>query len=360
MAQLKQRKNHKAELLFPLAANFQIVRLGNHEITSHAHEMVDLETLILDSETMYPDIGNWLKDKVIPGLKSGQRIAWVAYESGQAIASAVLKLGARSKFCHLKVREDFHDMDLGQMFFSQMALEARHDAKEIHFTLPESLWEQKRGFFQSFGFDLAATARRQYRRTEKELSCSASFETVWAATMKRLPSLARKFLVGGYSLNNRVLISIKPQHAGRILNRTKLVEIRKNFPQKLSGYGAVIYASTPQRALVGEATIKSVTAGTPAEIWERFGSECGCTEAEFFSYAGSHARVSAVELVDVLPYLEPIGLAQASYLVREDLVPPQSFRELSSADAESGWTKAVAVASMLHGRFGRRKNTGAS
>ena len=86
---------------------------------------------------MYPGIGQWYSDKVLPGLKTSERIGYVAFEDERPIASAVLKKGERAKFCHLRIHEDFRDLDLGQMFFTQMTLEARHIAKEIHFTLPE-------------------------------------------------------------------------------------------------------------------------------------------------------------------------------------------------------------------------------
>lgn len=351
MALLRQRKSEQAGVLFPLASNFRIVKLGRGEALSWTDDMGVLESLIHASEGMYPDIRSWFSDKVVPGLKSEQRIAWIAYEGGKAIASAVLKLGQRSKFCHLKIHQDFQDMDLGQMFFSAMAAEARHIATEIHFTLPESLWVERRAFFESFSFTTAKRARKQYRHSEPELACSAPFEDVWSSVVRRLPSLERKFTVGGYSLDKRILLSIRPEYAGRIIAKTKLVEIRRRFLEKWAGSRAVLYASSPLKALVGEATIASVTSGPPADIWKQFGANAGCTLAEFQTYVGSASKISAIELDHVVPYREPIGLAQASYLVREDLTPPQSFCDLRLDDRDSAWVRAVSVASLLHGRF---------
>jgi len=351
MAQLKQRRSEQAGLLFPLASNVRVVRLGKTEALEWTDDMGVLQSLIHANDGMYPGIRGWFKEKVIPGLKSEQRLAWVAYEERRAIASAVLKLGRHSKFCHLKIREDFQDMDLGQIFFSTMAAEARHLAKEIHFTLPESLWEGKRGFFQSFGFSTVQKARTQYRKGESELACSAPFETVWSSVVRRLPSMARKFTVGGYSLDSKILISIRPKYVGRILSKAKLVEVRRRFSAKWVGCRAVLYASSPLKALVGEATIVSVTNGSPSDIWSKFGPGLGCSTDEFEAYVGSASQISAIELDDVIPYREPIGLAQASYLVREDLAPPQSFCDLRLDDRESPWVRAVSVASLLHGRF---------
>jgi predicted transcriptional regulator/N-acetylglutamate synthase-like GNAT family acetyltransferase len=351
MAPSKQRKDERAGMLFPLATNFRIVRLGKEEALKWTDDMGVLKSLIQANEDMYPDIRRWFNDRVVPGMKSERRIAWVAYEGEQAIASAILKLGQRSKFCHLKIHQNFQDMDLGQMFFSQMTAEARHDAKEIHFTLPESLWTERHGFFESFGFSSAKKAGRQYRRGEQELACSAPFETVWSSVVRRLSELGPKFVVGGYSLKSKILISVKPKYAGRILAGTKLTEIRKKFSNRWVGCRAILYASSPQKALVGEATVVSVTSGSPADIWSQFGQSVGCTADEFRAYAGSASRISAIELGDVIPYREPIGLAQVSYLVREDLAPPQSFCDLRLDEGDSAWVRAVSVASLLHGRF---------
>jgi predicted transcriptional regulator/N-acetylglutamate synthase-like GNAT family acetyltransferase len=352
MALLSQHREEQTETLFSLAPSFQIVRLSKAEALEWTDEMGVLKQLIHSSEGMYPSISRWFDEKVVPGLESGQRIAWVAFEGGRAIASAVLKLGGRAKFCHLRIDRDFQDMDLGQMFFSQMTLEARHDAKEIHFTLPESLWSNRSEFFESFGFTRATKSQRQYRRGDTELSCSAPFLTVWSSVMSRLPALAAKFSVGGYSLNNKILISIKPKYAGRILAGSKLFEVRKKFSNRWIGCKAVLYSSTPQRALVGEATVRAVTSGPPKDIWAQFGTSLGCSSAEFQAYAGSANRISAIELSDVIPYRESLSLAQMSHLVREDLRPPQSFCDLRLDDRENAWVKAVSVASLLHGRFG--------
>ena len=173
MAALKQFSLLETGTLFPLTNPFRIVELKSADARKWTDDVRILKHLIVANEPMYPNIDSWFTEKVIPGLKSSERIAYVAYEGDNPIASAVLKLGKRAKFCHLRIHQDFQDLDLGQMFFTQMTLEARHHASEIHFTLPESLWIRKREFFESFGFASIAKALRQYRHGEEELSCSA-------------------------------------------------------------------------------------------------------------------------------------------------------------------------------------------
>jgi predicted transcriptional regulator len=243
-------------------------------------------------------------------------------------------------------------LDLGQLFFTQMTLEARHIAKEIHFTLPESLWESKAGFFHSFGFAQAAKSTKQYRDNDTELVCTAPLPEVLHASLNRLPALVRKFNVGGYSLGGDLLVSMKPQYAERILSGVKIIEIRKKFSAKWIGCKAVLYSSSPQQALVGEATVRSVSSGTPGDVWAKFQSGLGCTSSEFSKYVGPAQVVSAIELDDVFPYKEPISLSQISHLLglEEDLRPPQSYCDLRLDKNQGAWANAAAVASVLHGR----------
>jgi predicted transcriptional regulator len=356
MATLKKSVKHATLDLFPRKGDFRFARLGETEAKKTTDDLNILRGLIVENQPMYPNIDRWFDRKVIPGLRSSERIAWVAYEGENAIASAILKLGRKSKFCHLRIHQNFHDLDLGRMFFSQMTFEARHLAKEIHFTLPESLWYEKTKFFESFGFVRAEKSPRQYRHGESELVCSAPLPLVWAAVLKKLPTLMPKFSVGGFSLNNEILVSIKPKYAHQILSGTKLVEIRKRFSERWTGARAVLYASSPQKALIGEATVRAVTSGRPQEIWQRFGQSVGCSSGEFEEYVGSSDKISAIELDAAIPYKNPIGLAQLSHLVQEELRPPQSFCDLRLDDEESGWAKAVSVASLLHGGFRQKKS----
>jgi predicted transcriptional regulator len=350
MAQLKQHNHQETESLFPLATRFRIVELGRVDAQRWTDDLAILKELITANQAMYPSIDRWFARKVVPGLRSSERIAYVAYEDDNPIASAVLKLGDRSKFCHVRIHRSFQDMDLGQMFFTQMALEARHRAKEIHFTLPESLWSEKAGFFGSFGFSDPRKAFRQYRHGDPELSCSASLTTVLSNLLEKLPRLVTKFSVGGYSLNNKILISVKPQYAESILAGAKLVEIRRRFSDRWVGCRAVLYASQPLGALVGEATVASVTRGRPADIWANFGPQIGCSWDDFEAYVASANEVSAIELRDVIPYQSPVSVAQVSHLLNTHLRPPQSFCDLK-LDDDNPWAQAVSVASLLHGRF---------
>lgn len=350
MAQLRQSRAHQNGSLFSTVANFRIVELNAVDARRCTDNLRILRGLLASSEDMYPSIGRWFDQKVVSGLRSSQRIAYIAYEGENPIASAVLKLGERSKFCHLKIHRNFQDMDLGQMFFTQMTLEARNLAKEIHFTLPESLWHERTGFFESFGFKSTKRAFHQYRAGEEELSCSAPHSVVWANALEQLPSLMMKFSIGGYSLDKRILISVRPKYATAIIKGSKLVEIRKRFSNRWIGARAVLYACRPVAALVGEATIASVVRGRPTAIWAEFGEQISCSRREYDDYVATAPDVSAIELTDIYPYQDQVSISQVAHLIKQDLRPPQSFCDLQ-LDSDNPWGKAVSVASLLHGRF---------
>ncbi|MGC9995890.1 MAG: ASCH domain-containing protein [Terriglobia bacterium] len=350
MTRLSQHnRREETGTLFPMQGQIRIVEIGEPEVSGWDDHVKVLRALINANQNMYPDIDRWFSTKVLPGLKSSERIAYVAYEGENPIASAVLKLGQRAKFCHLRIREDFQDQDLGQMFFTLMTLEIRHHAEEVHFTLPESLWTNKSRFFKSFGFSTAKKASRQYRQGDAELVCSAPLQTVLSAVLTKMPDLITKFSVGGHFLGSDLLMSVKPEYAERLLSGTKLVEIRKRFSKKWLGRRAVLYASKPQGALVGEATIHSITHGRPDDIWARFENNIGASLDEFKGYTASDGEVCAIQLSDIHPYRAPVPLDQIEYILQQDLRPPQSYCELNM-QKNAPWAKAVSIATLLHSR----------
>jgi predicted transcriptional regulator len=357
MAQSKHVKADLVDHLFPKAPPFRMVQLGREAARKRIDDLKILQGLLLENEYMYPGIDRWYTDKVLPGLRTGERIAYLAFENEKPVASAVLKLGDHTKFCHVRIHEGFRDLDLGQMIFTQMAFQARHQkgVMDIHFTLPESLWDEKAEFFKSFGFTTAAKASRQYRNGEEELFCSAPLPMVWAQALKRL-HLLQRFSPGGYTFSDKVLLSMRPSYAERVFARTKQVEIRKKFSRRWQGRQAVVYGTQPLGALMGEVTMSEISVGSPTEIWERYGARMGCTYEELTEYAGKATEVYAIELADVNPYISPVGIAQISHLINEDLRPPQSYLDVKMNEG-GPWGKAISVVGLLHSWYVAKQPT---
>lgn len=116
-----------------------------------------------------------------------------------------------------------------------------------------------------------------------------------------------------------MLLSIKPKYAKVILEGKKQYEFRKSKPK--SGVNRIIfYASSPQKQVVGEATIERIIEGTPKDIWEIAKTAAGITKEFYYSYYDGKDKAIAYKLKDVVIYdkpknLEDYGIMQA----------PQSF-----------------------------------
>jgi predicted transcriptional regulator len=323
----------------------RIIRLTPRDVSRASDHLRAFQQLIAANEEKYPAIGSWLRQKVFDGVRTGERVAFVGYQGFRPAISAVVKRGASSKFCHLRIDDGLHNLSLGEMFFSMMATEVKRFATEVHFTLPESLWEAKSQFFKGFGFSSVDVARTQYRRGESELRCSAPYATVWEATRRKLPKLGRLFRSSHYQLDVPLLLSIRPRHANAIFSGAKRIEIRRRFSQRWSGARAVVLATRPVGALLGEVTIESVRQAAPALIWQHFSESIGCTQAEFDAYCAGAREVFALELSDVSPYLSPVPVRQLTHLLDVELHTPQSYADL---DRSPSWREAVSLSAMLH------------
>jgi predicted transcriptional regulator/N-acetylglutamate synthase-like GNAT family acetyltransferase len=339
--------------LFAIESNLEIVALTKHDVIRKTDKVDLFCGLIKEHEGMYPDIKAWFQNKVLPGIENGNRKAYYCLNNDEPIATAIVKIGRMAKFCHLHIREEERNRHLGDLFFSKMAMDVKRIAKEVHFTVPETLWVEKKTFFQSFGFAEAKKATRQYRAFEDELKCSASFDTVWEKVLEKIPVIIQNFTKGADNIFNGLVISIKPQHVKKIEKGEKLVEIRKKFNAKWINCRATIYSSSPEKKLHGHARISDVIKKSPGEIWEKFGSEIGCSKEDFNRYTETSSQVYAILLKDYQAYTSPLYLSHLSYLLQKDLTPPQSHLSLEKSDL---WVGAVSVAELLHGRFQLRSS----
>ncbi len=335
------------DLFDSIKNDIRIARLTSSDGKNESDNLKMLKGLILGNEEMYPRIDKWFSDKVVPGIISDERVALVGYKGDSPIVSAIVKKGVDTKFCHLKIHEGFQANNLGEVFFILMTMEVRHKAKNIHFTLPNSLWAEQSEFFKSFGFQDAIKAGQQYRLfDDDELRCSAPFETVWRSVLKKLPKLRSNFTIDGRSMDDDLVMSIRPEFAERIIQGHKTVEVRRVFAKKWQGSRVSLYASAPVRALIGSATISKVIKGTPEDVWENYHIALGCRKKDFFDYTKSAREVYAIELEDIRPFIANVPVTQIGRLLDDDLRPPQSYLKLDKNDR---WASAVSVANLLHG-----------
>lgn len=341
-------KDYRTRNLFFRESNLRIFKVKSDDAIRWTDEMEMLFQLISDHEEMYPNIKKWFKSKVLPGLKRNERVAYVGLSNQEPVVSAIVRKGADSKFCHLHIKDDYRERGIGDLFFAMMALDVRNCAKQIHFTLPESLWTERRPFFLSFGFNDVTKANEQYRLFDDELRASAPFRNVWQSVLEKLPRLIDTHTKYPDDAFRGLLMSIRPQFVEKIQRGNKVVEIRKKFNPKWDGCRITIYSSHPVRAICGYATIKSIKKGDPQNIWAQFEDDVGCTREEFDRYTESCETVYAISLKDFEAYSTPVAIDQVAHLLNKDLKPPQSY---TSLEKNKPWAEAVSIAELLHGRF---------
>ena len=122
----------------------------------------------------------------------------------------------------------------------------------------------------------------------------------------------------------KVILSIKPEYANKILEGTKRFEFRKaNFA--VSGVSSVlIYATKPVGKVVGEFEIDQVHVGAPKLIWAKTRQFAGINKSFFDEYYRDRAYAVAIGVGKVNKFDEPLALSDFG----EDLTAPQSFRYL--------------------------------
>ena len=123
-----------------------------------------------------------------------------------------------------------------------------------------------------------------------------------------------------------IILSIKPEHAEKILIGFKRFEFRKQIPLKQI-HQVFIYSSYPKKLIVGKFRIRSVIEGSPEEIWEKCGAEGGIEEERFFSYFGDRSRGYGFEVDEVERFEPPIDPREKNGKFRA----PQSFAYIQDA-----------------------------
>jgi len=334
--------------LFSEKMDIRITKITRDDVNLKTDKFKQFTDVLIKHETMYPDINKWFKDKVIQGIRNGERVAYLGYKNDNPLVTAIVKKGQIAKFCHLHIDKELRDIKLGELFFSMMSVDIRNIAKSVYFTLPESLWIEKREFFKSFGFDEFCKSEIQYRSFEEELKSFTSFNILWEKVREKLPAMISSLTPSNENIFTGLLMSVKPAFIEKIESGEKVIEIRRKFNPKWRRSRITLYSTSPSSSLYGHAMIDEVYKGEPNDIWERFGSEIGCKKKEYDEYTASAEQIYAIRIINFESYLSPIFLNHISHLIKTELKPPQSYLSIEN---NKGWTEAISLAELLHGRF---------
>jgi predicted transcriptional regulator len=128
----------------------------------------------------------------------------------------------------------------------------------------------------------------------------------------------------------KVILSIKPEFADKILDGTKKFEFRKAGFSNPRITSALIYATKPVGKVVGEFEIDSVHVGCPKKIWSKTKNFAGIGKVFFDEYYRDRNVAVAIEVGKVRRFDDPVDLKSFG----EKLTAPQSFCYLPQTTVE--------------------------
>ena len=126
-----------------------------------------------------------------------------------------------------------------------------------------------------------------------------------------------------------VVLSLKPRFAEAILAGTKTVELRRTTPKIEVPTRALLYASSPVRALLGTCIITSVKSAHLTDLWREFGSRADLSYPEFRRYFEGVEVGTALTLDEQRPLSRRVPLQDLRAKPR-GFRPPQSFAYVDS------------------------------
>ena len=130
--------------------------------------------------------------------------------------------------------------------------------------------------------------------------------------------------MGKLDQNRMVVLSLKPRFAEAILAGAKTVEFRRTTPKIEVPTRALLYATTPVRALLGTCIVTEVRSASLPLLWREHGSQGMLGYSEFQRYFEGLAAGTALTLTQPQSLSCKIPLQDLRAKPR-GFQPPQSF-----------------------------------
>lgn len=129
---------------------------------------------------------------------------------------------------------------------------------------------------------------------------------------------------GGLDPDRMVVLSLKPRFAEAILAGAKTVELRRTAPKIDVPTRALLYATTPVRALIGTCVVTSVQTASLTVLWRDHGSRSALAYREFQRYFEGVEIGTALTLAQPKSFSSEVPL-QDLRAKPKGFRPPQSF-----------------------------------
>ena len=118
-----------------------------------------------------------------------------------------------------------------------------------------------------------------------------------------------------------VLLSVKPRYANAILDGTKKFEFRRSIFVTFKPEKVFIYASAPQKAIIGYFTYSKIIIDTPKEIWHVSREFAGIDKTTYFNYFRGKQYAIAIKIASVKRLKQSVKPNDDI----KNFIPPQSF-----------------------------------
>lgn len=103
-------------------------------------------------------------------------------------------------------------------------------------------------------------------------------------------------------------MSIKPKYAAQIYDGTKLYEIRKRVPLRLSFGDTIFFYESGTGVITGKAIVDNIISGTPDFLYSKFQNKLGIGYDAYQKYVGDAEIVYYIQLVNATRFSTPLTL----------------------------------------------------
>lgn len=111
----------------------------------------------------------------------------------------------------------------------------------------------------------------------------------------------------------KFLMSIKPEYASQIYNKTKLIEIRKRVPRLLSFGDTIYFYESGTGLITGSANVDGLVFGTPDWLYRLYKSKLGIDYDAYTKYVGNATNVYYIKLVHAKRFDAPYTLREFGF-----------------------------------------------
>jgi predicted transcriptional regulator len=127
-----------------------------------------------------------------------------------------------------------------------------------------------------------------------------------------------------------IFYPIKPKYAQKIISGEKRFEYRRVKPQRDVKH-IVIYSSSPEKLILGLASVSEIITGTSTEVWDKTHKQGGISLPEYESYFHG-ANTACAIAIDIVYKLEvPFN----PKLIFDNFTIPQSFKYLDTSSVDT-------------------------